>query len=71
MTHNQFDIYKEIIEPIKKFIDSNKIIMDKNFPNEIKNEEINKYIKIQKSIRLKIESEIFNIDEFEISDADF
>ena len=42
MTHNQFDIFKDIIEPIKKFIDSNKIIMDKNIPNEIKNEEINK-----------------------------
>ena len=42
MTHNQFDIYKDIIETIKKFIDSNKIIMDKKIPNEIKNEEINK-----------------------------
>ena len=42
MTHNKFVIFKNIIEPIKKFIDSNKIIMDENIPNEIKNEEINK-----------------------------
>ena len=42
MTHNQFDIFKDTIEPIKKLIDSYKIIMDKNIPNEIKNEEINK-----------------------------
>ena len=71
MTHNQFDIFKDIIEPISKFINSKDINLDKSIPKEIKGQEINKYIEIPKSIRLKTESEIFNIDEFEISKQGF
>jgi len=71
MTHNKFDIFKDIIGPINEFINSQKIILDKDIPKEINEEEINKYFEIPKSIKLKIESEIFNVDEFEISDEGF
>jgi hypothetical protein len=73
MTHNQFDIFKDIIEPIKQFINSKEISLDKSISKEtkIKDEEINKYSEIPKSIRLRIESEIFNIDEFETSNEGF
>ena len=73
MSHNQFDIFKDIIDPINQFINSKEIILDKSIPQDIqkKDEEINKYIEIPKSIRLRIESEIFNIDEFETTNEGF
>ena len=66
MTHNKFDIYEDIIDPIKYFIQSHKLISQENNINNANGEEIDDIYKIPKSISLKIESEIFNINDFEI-----
>ena len=70
MTHNNFYIFNDIIEPIKEFI-SNKNFFPEGInesKNKINEEEINKIITIPKSISLYIESEIFNIENFQAFD---
>ena len=66
MTHNNFDIFNDIIEPIKLFIKSKNLISENKIEFTINEGEIINLMKIPKSISLRIESEIFNIQNFKI-----
>ena len=66
MTHNKFDIYEDIIDPIKYFIQSEKLITQENNIINKNEEETKDIFNMPKSISLKIESEIFNISDFEL-----
>ena len=64
MTHNKFDIYEDIIDPIKYFIQSHNLNSNMKILNNTLENQNNDIFKIPKSISLKIESEIFNINDF-------
>ena len=66
MTHNKFDIYNDIITPIKCFMNKNDLFPRANSLINLTEKEINQLFEIPRSVSLRIESEIFNINDFEI-----
>ena len=67
MSHNDFDVKTDIIEPIGLFLKNNQLILNnKNPVININNQGLTDLYEIPRCIERKIESKIFKINEFSI-----
>ena len=67
MSHNDFDVKTDIIEPISLFLKNNKLILNNKYPViNINNQGLTDLYEIPKCIQREIESKIFKINEFSI-----
>lgn len=64
MSHNEFDLKEDIINPINNFIKKHKLKNNNNNINILTEENLNEIYKIPQVISDKIKLKIFNIDNF-------
>ena len=64
MDHNNFNLKEDIISPIQNFINKNNLKSNKNIVN-MSEDEINELYKIPTSVMKLIESNLFDIDNFQ------
>ena len=64
MDHNNFNLKEDIISPIQNFINKNNLKSNKNVVN-MSEDEINDLYKIPTSVMKLIESNLFDIDNFQ------
>lgn len=67
VTHNDYSIKEDIIDPIKNFLKEYQLASDQNIMINMKIEEFNDLYNIPKPILRIIESKTFNIKEFELT----
>lgn len=68
MTHNEFNMKKDIMMPIIKFLNTHNISFSENNKINIEENKINQLFKFPLEISIKISSLIFDINEFNIDE---